>query len=202
MGVKNTDIVNSAMTYIGKLTYSFGGNNISGGSGDCSDFTQHIFSLYGLEIGGYTEMQYSQGFPVKREEIKSGDLVFFKNTYNSGYKDGVSHVGIAVSNENFIHLSNSGCQVSSLNDSYWKEHYLDSRRINGVDYSGESSDILYDVTDTYAPTTSDINLVWWGDIVKVTTIIIVFIMGVVLLGLSVSTPLTKGVNLWQRTQNT
>lgn len=132
----NTDICNDALDLVGKLRYSFGGNNIQGGYGDCSDFTQYVFACNGIDIGGNTSAQYTKGTPIKQEDLQAGDLVFFKGTYNSNYVDGVSHVGIYIGNSEFVHLGSGGCKVSNLDSNYYSNHYLDARRISGVSYSG------------------------------------------------------------------
>lgn len=193
----NTNIVKDALSYVGKLTYKFGGDDISDGNGDCSDFTHDIFAHFGFEIGGNTDTQYSKGVAVKRTDIKAGDLVFFKNTYTSNYTDGVSHVGIAVSPTTFVHLSSSGCKVSSLNDRYYNEHYLDARRINGVSY--ETDEISYSATKEDGVTMAEakentLGLTWWGDIVKVVVIVLVIIIGVLFLTACVTGGVKKGMN--------
>jgi len=189
----NKDILETAKSYLGKLQYVFGGNNIPGGKGDCSDFTEHVFAVHGFDIGADTSAQYRQGIPVGRDNIKAGDLVFFKNTYNSGKIDGVSHVGIATSNDTFIHLSNSGCIRSSLNENYWKEHYLDARRISGISYEDISDDMTDTVTSTESATeTGESSLVWWGDIVRAVVVIIILAGGVILLTVGIDKNMLKG----------
>ena len=196
--VTNTNIVKDALSYVGKLKYKFGGDDISDGDGDCSDFTHDVFSHFGIEIGANTETQYSKGIAVSRSDIKAGDLVFFKNTYNSGYTDGVSHVGIAVSPTTFVHLSSSGCKVSSLDDRYYNNHYLDARRISGIAY--EDNGVLFDVTTDDIDNVSDsikqnsIGLNWWGDVVRVVVIVLVIIAGVVFLTACVTGGIKNGLN--------
>lgn len=186
----NVDIINTALSLEGKLSYKFGGNNIADGEGDCSDFTEYVYAVHGFDIGADTAAQYWQGYSVSRDAIKPGDLVFFKNTYESGKVDGVSHVGIALGNDKFINLNGDGCVVSDLTDIYWKEHYLDARRISGIAYQ----DYTYDgVTSNPATTTETPDLVWWGDIVRVVVIVIIIAAGLTLLGFGVGKEITKGV---------
>lgn len=181
----NKDILETANSFRGKLKYVFGSDDITGGSGDCSSFTEYVFAVHGLEIGADTSAQYSQGIPVDRDDIKAGDLVFFKDTYNSNKIDGVSHVGIATGNDNFIHLSSSGCKVSSLNDNYWKTHYLDARRVSGLTYE----DFILNETDEEEENSSEpseeTELKWWGDIVRVVVIFLLIGGGVAFLGVGV-----------------
>lgn len=195
----NKDIVETALSFVGQLKYKFDGNNIQGGEGDCSDFTQYVYNCYGINIGGTTEVQYSQGVSVSRDDIKAGDLILFRNTYNSGYRDGVSHVGIAIGNNKFVHLSSSkGCTVSELTG-YYSDHYLDARRINGVTYEDfDASELNVEsvqntgiVSDSIG---SKLGLKWWGDVVRVVVIVILIIAMIVLLASSVGVQILKGGN--------
>lgn len=194
----NKEIVETALSFVGKLKYVFGGDNIAGGSGDCSDFTQYVYSCYGINIGGTTESQYSQGVSVARDDIQAGDLILFKNTYNSHYRDGVSHVGIAIGNNQFVHLSSGGCKVSDLSG-YYDEHYLDARRVTGVNYITFNPEDLDVDNVTYTQTQTGIGnkfgLAWWGDVVRVIVIVVLIIATVVLIATSVGVEiLEKGVN--------
>ena len=180
MSVTNKDIVSTAKQYQGKLKYDFGSDAIEQGTGDCSSYTEHVFGVYGIDIGADTNAQYQQGYGVNKEDAKAGDLVFFKDTYNSGHIDGVSHVGIMVSNDEFIHLSSSGCKVSNLNNNYYSKHFLAIKRLRDVSYENYEHIPEQTVTET-AP---DTDLKWWGDIVKVVTIVLVISGGVAFLSLS------------------
>lgn len=178
---KNLDIVETAKSYIGKLKYVFGGNNIAGGSGDCSDFTEHVFAVHGLNIGADTGAQYTQGIAVDRDSLQAGDLVFFKNTYDSGKVDGVSHVGISLGGNQFVHLSSDGCKKSSLTENYWREHYLGAKRVIGVSYEdyNEPED---EPTETGESTP---DLKWYGDIIRVVMLILLIILSLTFLGVGV-----------------
>lgn len=122
-------IVSGAESLKGKVKYVFGGDNIEGGKGDCSDFTQYVYAQQNLSIGGTTQEQYMS--TAKVTEPQEGDLVFFKDTYDSGYVDGVSHVGIYTGDNKFIHLSSGAGTVveSDLSDSYYQEHFLSFGRV-------------------------------------------------------------------------
>ena len=50
--IPNKLICDTALSKVGKLEYKFGGGNIEGGVGDCSDFTQWVYSCYNVDIGG------------------------------------------------------------------------------------------------------------------------------------------------------
>lgn len=145
---KSQDILNTAKAQIGKIKYVFGGNNPSGGSTDCSGFTQYVYAQNGIKIGRTTQAQWTDGTAVEKSNLKAGDLVFFKNTYNSNWVDGVSHVGIYIGNGKFYHNSSSkgGIAVGDLNDKYWTQHYLGARnygtdgKVSGVIQTGLAED--------------------------------------------------------------
>ena len=66
---------------------------------DCSGFTQQVFRICGYNLKRDAYMQFEQGLEVA-DAIKAGDLVFFENE-----KSKISHVGIALENDQIIHSS-------------------------------------------------------------------------------------------------
>ena len=184
MGVTNTDIVNTAKEFKGKLKYVFGSNDIKGGTGDCSSFTEYIYALHGIDIGADTNAQYAQGYGIEKEDIEAGDLIFFKDTYNSGHLDGVSHVGIAVNKNQFIHLSSSGCIISNLSNNYYTSHYLAAKRLPDVSYENVTHETVEETETESRTEDSEVGLTWWGDIVKVVVIVLVLVGAVAFLSLS------------------
>lgn len=133
-----SDIVKLAQSCVGRIKYKFGANQInSDGSGvaDCSSFTQWVFKQNGINIGRNTEAQMGHGKRVEKTNIIPGDLIFFKDTYDSRYKDGVSHVGIYVGNNKFVHNSSGagGVVTSDLNSAYYTSHYLVAKRVTDSD---------------------------------------------------------------------
>ena len=121
--VTGSDIVAKAKQYLG-VPYKYGGTSPSGF--DCSGFVYYVYRNLGINISRTQTTMYSQGTPVKKSELKPGDLVFFQNTY----KAGISHVGIYVGDGKFIHSPHSGTVVSyaDLNSDYYTSHYYGAAR--------------------------------------------------------------------------
>ena len=104
--------------------YKIGGKSKSGI--DCSGFTNIIYSqVYNITLNNYAASQYEQCRSINYEDLKEGDLVFFKSSRR------ISHVGIYISNNKFVHASTSqGVSISDLNDSYWKRRIYAFARVN------------------------------------------------------------------------
>ena len=124
--VTGSDIVAKAKQYLG-VPYKYGGTSPSGF--DCSGFVYYVYRNLGINISRTQTTMYSQGTPVKKSELKPGDLVFFQNTY----KAGISHVGIYVGDGKFIHSPSSGKVVSyaDLYSDYYTSHYYGAARYTG-----------------------------------------------------------------------
>ena len=103
--------------------YRLGGIDKSGV--DCSAFVQTFFSaMYGLAISRTCREQYSDTRRIKKTQLQEGDLVFFKTRGRS-----VSHVGIYLRNNKFIHAStSSGVMISDLSEDYFTKRYAGAGR--------------------------------------------------------------------------
>lgn len=121
-------IITEAESYLG-TPYLMGGMSRNGI--DCSGFVLRVFNQsVGIELPRIAASQSQQGVYVKKEELESGDLLFFSTT-----RRGISHVGI-VKNRlqdgtiEFIHSASSlGVSVSKLDSSYWRSKYRFAKRI-------------------------------------------------------------------------
>jgi cell wall-associated NlpC family hydrolase len=121
-----SDMVLSAMNFLG-VPYRRGGNSAETGF-DCSGFTRHIFEMsLGMVLPRRADEQakLSSLVPVKRDELKPSDLVFF-NTMRRTF----SHVGIYVGDGKFIHAPRSGTKVrvEDMREAYWTKRYTGARR--------------------------------------------------------------------------
>ncbi len=114
-------LTRNAMRFLG-VPYAFGGTSAYGF--DCSGYVQHVFAMMGLHLPRTADAQYAVAHTFSGTP-KPGDLVFFQT-----YTDGVSHVGISLGGDRFVHASSShGVMVSSLHDSYWSARYLGAKRV-------------------------------------------------------------------------
>lgn len=103
--------------------YTVGGETPRQGF-DCSGLTSYVYARSGVELSRNSREQFRQGQPVKREDLRPGDLVFFG-------KKGVHHVGIYMGAGTFVHAASSGGAVKtgSLDDPVWSSSYAGGRRI-------------------------------------------------------------------------
>ncbi len=103
---------------------------------DCSRFTSEVYRRYnGLRLPRVARDQAGAGELVTRSHLRYGDLVFFA----IGGKT-VSHVGIYVGDERFIHASSSrGVVIAKLGASYWRKYYHSARRVVFVEESKSKS---------------------------------------------------------------
>ncbi|MCE2504218.1 MAG: C40 family peptidase [Chlorobi bacterium] len=103
--------------------YLYGG--ISKKGTDCSGFVYNVFAVADVQLPRTSRDQSTVGAMINDERIQPGDLVFFNTT-----GDGVSHVGIAIGNDKFIHASTSkGVIISSLEEEYYRKRFLFARRL-------------------------------------------------------------------------
>jgi lipoprotein Spr len=105
------------------VPYRIGGSSMSGI--DCSNFVKGLTNYaYGLDLPRTSREQAAFCSEINKEELKEGDLVFF----NTGR--GISHVGLYMANNKFVHASTSmGVVISSLDEPYWKRRYVKSGRL-------------------------------------------------------------------------
>ncbi|HUV31588.1 MAG TPA: NlpC/P60 family protein [Acidobacteriota bacterium] len=104
--------------YVGKSRYEEGL--------DCSMFVRDVFREFNkTDLPRTVEEQYAQGTEVPHSRITFGDLVFFRTE-----RGRISHVGVYVGHNDFIHVSSSnGVIISGLSEQYWAERYAGAKRI-------------------------------------------------------------------------
>ena len=122
---KAAKIIRTARVLLG-YPYKWGGYLPDTGF-DCSGFIWFVYHQHGINLPRTSWSQFAAGSPVNREDIRPGDLVFYKID-----KKGKSlHGGIVTDRGTFVHAPSSGKKVmeSSLNSPFWYEHYLGARRV-------------------------------------------------------------------------
>ncbi|MCC7493633.1 MAG: LysM peptidoglycan-binding domain-containing protein [Fimbriimonadaceae bacterium] len=117
-------LARTALSYVG-TPYSRGGT--SRGGVDCSGLVYAVCRAHGIRLPRTSSDMYGHGQKVARGNLQAGDLVFFKNTYRSG----ISHVGVFVGNNRFVHAvrPGRGVQVSSLGEAYYAGRYAGAFRV-------------------------------------------------------------------------
>lgn len=105
------------------VKYRYGGSTKRGI--DCSAFSCEMLSrVFGYQVPRTVREQYQACTLLTKEELREGDLVFF-NT-----KGGISHVGVFLMNNKFVHASSSsGVMISDLNEAYFAKRFLGGGRV-------------------------------------------------------------------------
>ena len=108
-----------ARQYLG-VPYVWGGTTPNGF--DCSGLVQYVYKQLGINISRTTYYQVNDGVEVSKNELKQGDLVFFRKNGN------IHHVGIYIGGGQFIHAPQTGevVKISNLSD---RSDYYTARRI-------------------------------------------------------------------------
>lgn len=102
--------------------YRYGGSTPQGF--DCSGLVHFAYAAAGKRIPRTTSRLWTTVAPVPREDMRSGDLVFFRI-------DGkMSHVGMYLGDGHFVHAPSSGRTVSieSLDTPFYQHAFLRAGR--------------------------------------------------------------------------
>jgi lipoprotein Spr len=106
--------------------YKYGGDTRQGV--DCSGFAKAFMSsYYDVTIPRSSQEQYNASKRIKKKKLAQGDLVFFKT---NGARGGISHVGVYLCNNKFVHAAtSSGVTISDLNEGYYKSRFVAGGRV-------------------------------------------------------------------------
>lgn len=106
------------------MPYRFGGTGAFGL--DCSAYVQKAYSFAGIALPRSAREQFNVGHMVERDQLASGDLVFFRT-----YASFPSHVGIYLGNNLFIHASSLSKKITidSLETPYYFQRYIGAKRL-------------------------------------------------------------------------
>lgn len=130
------NIITYAKSFLG-TPYAFGGGaparydnsgKYLGGGFDCSGYIQYVFKNFGVTLPRTTYEQVNKGISVNVGSLQKGDLLFF--TTNSDKPSDISHVGIYIGNNQFIHSPNTGDVVKiSEFAGYYKDKFILAKRV-------------------------------------------------------------------------
>lgn len=92
---------------------------------DCSGFSHVLMQdVFNVNIPRTAQEQYNNAQKINLENLNEGDLVFF----HTGGRE-ISHVGVYLQNNKFVHSSSSGgVMVNDLNDAYWRSRFKGAGR--------------------------------------------------------------------------
>lgn len=132
------EITSEALSALG-IKYRYGGNSPMTGM-DCSGFVKYVFEkAWGKDLPRTASEQYHVGEKIAKTELQPGDMVFFKTIRNR-----ISHVGIYLGNNEFIHAPRRGekIRVESINENYWDKRFTGARRLAPPDQIANDPTIL------------------------------------------------------------
>lgn len=117
-------VIDLALAQVGK-PYIWASANPNIGF-DCSGLVYYVYKQVGISLNRTSYTQINNGVSVDSKDLRKGDLVFFNN---GGGR--ISHVGIYIGNNQFVHASSpgTGVIVSKLFGSYFGNTYVGARRI-------------------------------------------------------------------------
>ncbi len=123
---KPKQIIHTAEKYLG-TPHCMGGTTKK--CLDCSGLTYLSFTANKINIPRRSQDQARYGkIVLNKNELKKGDLVFFTKSYNS--PDYITHVGIYLGNNRFIHVSTSkGVIITEIQNPWWSERFVFGTRV-------------------------------------------------------------------------
>jgi cell wall-associated NlpC family hydrolase len=128
LGVDSKDIKNEKLySFIDEwygVPYKYAGKDKKGI--DCSSLTSTLYlAVYQKSISSNTKSLVDEIKSVKKSELREGDLVFFKIESTK-----VSHVGVYLLNQKFVHASTKkGVMISDLNEPFFVKTYHSAGRV-------------------------------------------------------------------------
>ena len=120
---KDDELMKEIKSWLG-TPYKYGGDTKSGT--DCSGFVRSVYKkVYGIDLNRSARDLVNNTRLISKDELQYGDLVFFKIKGNQ-----VSHVGIYLGNNQFVHASSkNGVVINDLTATYYTKYFYKGGRI-------------------------------------------------------------------------
>jgi len=123
------DVVQTALDAVG-APYRWGGTTENGF--DCSGLIQYAYGLHGIRLPRRSRDQATIGGEVApvADALRPGDILLFSSSPGAG----VTHVGMYIGEQKFIHSANAGVKLSRLDPrdpegAYWIARWVGARRV-------------------------------------------------------------------------
>lgn len=123
------DVVDYALTFVGKYPYVYGGESPEEGGFDCSGLVQYVYKQFGYSLPRTSRDQWSiSNTVISRENLLPGDILYFSD---DGTPSGIFHVAIYIGNNEMVHASTpkTGILISGLSEPYYVRNYLGAKRV-------------------------------------------------------------------------
>ena len=126
--IKNIPLLQKIDEWYG-APYNYGGSSKSGV--DCSYFTLDVMKgVFNINLNRTAAEQYQQTSRINWEDLKEGDLIFFKTEGPNK----ISHVGIYLTNNKFVHASvSNGVTISDLSEPYYQRTIYSMGRLTNLE---------------------------------------------------------------------
>lgn len=123
---KRKQIVDEAMSWMG-TPYAYGKAE-KGKASDCSGMVMSVYEkMTGIKLPRNSAQQQAFCTVLRKSEVLPGDLVFFATGKDP---DKVSHVGIMIDGDRFVHASTSkGVVVSDATQPYYQRTFKGFGRV-------------------------------------------------------------------------
>lgn len=126
LSLVSNEVIFRAISLVG-TPYRYGGTNPDTGF-DCSGLIGFVFNeAAGLRLPRTTrELIDIDARTVDRSDLQAGDLVYFNSRGGR-----VSHIGIYVGENRFVHAPSSGgvVRIDKLDTPYWTKFYVGAKRL-------------------------------------------------------------------------
>jgi cell wall-associated NlpC family hydrolase len=128
---QNKDVLSEATKYVG-TPYSLGGNYDSNRTLDCSSFVSRVYKSKGITLPAYTDSMYEYTQQVTPQNLKVGDLVFYKYYDDDQPATTYPHVAMFAGNGRVIDAQpTGGVQYRPLN-AVGHNAQIEFRRVRGT----------------------------------------------------------------------